>query len=92
MQPEATLTIEVRCDECKRKPSPISRIDAFIEMEPKIDTKIRFYLCVRCWLSDYSKFDGAKATGRVLEPTPAPMIVAPPAPVAAPKKTRRKTA
>lgn len=93
MQPEATLTIEVVCDECKRKPSPIARGEMFIEMSPKIDTRHPFFLCVECWMSSYTAFDGAtKTTGRALEVTPPPIVVAPPVAVpASMKKTRRKT-
>lgn len=90
MAPEATLSIEVVCDRCKRERNvETQRIDVFFEMKPKVeaDPAVPFYLCVKCWL-DHDGFDGpARASASVVEPTPLPVAILPPAPA---KKTKNK--
>lgn len=84
---EAILSIEVTCDECKRKPRPTSRIDVFMEMAPRMPKDDPFYLCVGCWMTDYARFDGA----RVVEIAPPPVVIAAPVASSASRKSRKKS-
>lgn len=75
---DTALRIEICCDRCQRKPNPCHVIDVFIEMKPKADTDIPFYLCVGCWLADDWSPD-SRAQSRMIEIRPsAQVVIAPP--------------
>jgi hypothetical protein len=75
---EATLSIEIVCDECGRARSETDAV--FLAMDPKVDTDVPFYLCPKCWVSR-DGFDGPEDArgGRVLEGNAQKVVaVAPP--------------
>lgn len=74
---DTPLHIELYCERCHRKPNPCHVIDVFVEMAPKVDTDVPFYLCVSCWLRDDWSADD-RSQSRMVEVRPREQVLASP--------------